>query len=236
MSSTSTDGQPSNRDLLLPYLAPYAAYVGVAALCQGRVSHEVDYCARLATAGALLGVFWRRYVSLRGPGSRLTSCLTGVAAGVLGVGLWIGLLAPFVDATDGAPWSGRAFALRLLAAALLVPLFEELFLRGYVLRILVQWGRVRATGVTDPLGVVLFERSISSVQPGAWTATAVLLSSLAFALGHAPVQLPAAFAYGVLMACLWILRRDLLTCVVAHGTTNLVLYTYVYASGSWALF
>ena len=37
------------------------------------------------------------------------------------------------------------------------------------------------------------------------------------------------------MAGLWIVRRDLLSCIVAHGVTNVVLACYVRATGAWAL-
>jgi membrane protease YdiL (CAAX protease family) len=77
--------------------------------------------------------------------------------------------------------------------------------------------------------------SIRTLAGGAWTALAVLASSAAFALGHAPVHWPAAFAYGLLMAALWIVRRDLIAPIAAHAATNLVLYVYVFLTGSWGL-
>ena len=43
----------------------------------------------------------------------------------------------------------------------------------------------------------------------------------------------ASIAYGLLMVGLWIARKDLLTCVVAHGVTNVSLALYVHATGAW---
>ena len=63
----------------------------------------------------------------------------------------------------------------------------------------------------------------------------VIVSVVAFAVGHAPAQWLAAFAYGLIMAGLWIVRRDLLTPIVAHAVTNLVLYSYVFKTQSWGL-
>ena len=60
-------------------------------------------------------------------------------------------------------------------------------------------------------------------------------SSVLFALGHAPHEWVAAVAYGLLMAGLWILRKDLLSCVVAHAVTNLALGVYVQYTGRWEL-
>jgi hypothetical protein len=54
-------------------------------------------------------------------------------------------------------------------------------------------------------------------------------------LGHGLFEWPAAAAYGLLMAALWVWRQDLWSCIVAHGVTNLTLGAYVVATGSWAI-
>jgi hypothetical protein len=76
---------------------------------------------------------------------------------------------------------------------------------------------------------------VTELEPGAWTPLAVGLSSVIFALGHSPAEYLAGVAYGLLMAGLWIVRRDLVSCIAAHAVTNLVLAAYVRASGSWGL-
>jgi len=86
-----------NRQLLLPYLAPYFAYVGVASLVAAfgadLISHELDYAIRLVLTSAALVWAWRFYVPLRGPRSPLGSVAVGVVAGLVGLALWIALLA-----------------------------------------------------------------------------------------------------------------------------------------------
>jgi len=71
------------------------------------------------------------------------------------------------------------------------------------------------------------------VDPGAWSLAAIGVSTIAFTLGHLPVEWPAAVAYSILISFLWIIRKDLLSCMVAHGTTNLGLAVYVYFTGQW---
>jgi membrane protease YdiL (CAAX protease family) len=222
----------ANRDLLLPYLAPYVAYVLVATLASDRISHEVDYAIRLVLTSAAMIWAWRFYVPLRGPRSPLVSIAVGVGAGLAGLALWIALLAPFV--AEGEAWGLSAWLLRGIASAALVPIFEEQLMRGYVLRFAIQWDRAREAGTPDPFGAALDERSIEEVEPGAWTWTALLISTGLFTLGHSQPEWPAALAYGLLMAGLWIWRRDLLTCVVAHAVTNAALAAYVRAAGEWA--
>ncbi len=224
----------SNRALLLPCVLPYGVYIGIASLPDDWLSPELDYLVRLVGTGAALAWAWRRYPKLRGPRGAAGSAATGLLAGALGMVLWVVLISPFAP-PHAAPMSAAAVGLRLLAVTLLVPLFEEVLMRGYVLRLTLQWEEARRAGAQDPLAEVLDQRSILEVEPGAWTTMAVGVSTLLFTLGHSPHEWVAALAYGVLMAALWVRRRDLLSCVVAHATTNLALGLYVVATGSWAL-
>ena len=99
-----------------------------------------------------------------------------------------------------------------------------------------RWQEARAAGISGAFDEVLERRSLNDVPAGAWTPLAVIISTLVFMAGHDPAtEWVAAAAYGALMASLWILRRDLLSCIVAHGVTNVALAFYVRATGAWAL-
>lgn len=224
----------SNADLLLPYLAPYGAYVAIAALAGG-LGRVPDYGLRIVATAGLLAFFWKRFQPIRRSGWASGSIAWGTLAGLLGVLLWIGLLLPFQDAAAGEAFTAPEFLLRLAAATLVVPLMEELLFRGYLLGVVTQWEEARRTGADNALGVALDGRSVQRLAPGAWTPLAVIVSSVAFAAGHAPEQWLAAFAYGLLMAGLWIRRRDLVAPITAHAVTNLALYVYVFLTGSWGL-
>ena len=226
--------EAANADLLLPYFAPYAAYVGVGALAAD-LSRPIDYSIRIVVTGLMLWAMWKHFPALTGPRPVVGSVLLGAAAGLLGVVLWIALVLPFQDARSGDPFGAPAFALRLAAATLLVPLIEELLFRRYILGFVVQWQEAHRSGASGALGVTLDQRSVRQLAPGAWTGAAAVLSSVAFALGHAPAHWLAAFAYGLLMAALWIVRRDLVAPITAHAVTNLALYVFVFLSHSWGL-
>lgn len=232
--ASAESGAPRNIDLLRPYLIPYIAYVGIATLATdlGRVA---DYSLRLVITAGLLVFLWKRFQRITGPNSIGMSILVGIGAGLVGVVLWIALLLPFQSATDGEAFGAPAFALRLAAASLVVPFIEELLFRGYILGFVTQWQAARAAGTRQPFSFALDRQSVHEITPGAWTWAAVGISSAIFAAGHAPIQWPAAFAYGVLMSSLWIVRRDLITPITAHAVTNFVLYLYVYYTGSWGL-
>lgn len=229
----------TNRDLLLPYLAPYLAYVGIASLLQNIMPIEINYCIRLIVVPALLYWAWRWYAPLTGPKNPVVSIFYGLVFGLLGLGLWILLYSPFTE-PDTIAWSNSGFYLRLLSASLVVPVFEEIAMRGYVFRLVLQWDqtrkdRARKNKFKGSFSKALDESNIADVKPGAWTVVAVLTSSIVFALGHTIQEWPASIAYGILMSILWIMRKDLLTCIIAHGTTNLTLALYVYFTGHWEL-
>lgn len=224
-----------NHRLLVPYAAPYFAYVLIATVAERFVPMEVNYLLRIVIVSATL--LWARqwFFSFKGPKSPVVSTLVGILAGVAGLILWIALLTPFVSIGDGKSWSQSAFILRLLAAGFLVPIFEEVLMRGFIFRLALQWDEARKSKAPDALSIAMDERSVNDVQPGAWSWAAIIVSTLVFTLGHTTPEWPASIAYGLLMAGLYILRKDLLSCIVAHGVTNIGLAIYVYQTGKWYL-
>lgn len=226
-------GKPVNRDLLLPYGLPYVAYVGIAELGKDRIPDEVGYILKIIIVPLLLYRAWKWYVPVTGPRGIKGSVISGVIAGFLGLLVWCLLLAPFIE-HSGEPRSLTGFILRLISASLIVPVFEEMFIRGYILRAAFQWDMNRKNkDIASPLSRMLDHDSVGDVAPGAWSMMAVGISTLAFTVGHIPAEWPAAVGYGILMSILWIMRKDLLSCMVAHATTNLTLALFVYYSGYW---
>ncbi len=225
-----------NRDLILPYMAPYVVFVGVVSLLNElHVSREIGYLACFILTGLTLLRARRYYLPLRGPKAAVASVAIGIATGIIGLGAWIVLVRPFADTGSGTPWSPTAFTLHLAAAGLLVPVFEEFLMRGFIFRFILQWEASRREATADPFGQTLDKKSINDLSPAAWSGKAVIISTLIFAAGHHPHEWPAAIVYGVLMAGLLIIRRDLLTPVVAHAVTNIGLGLYIYFTGSWHL-
>lgn len=223
-----------NRRLLLAYAIPYFVYVGIASLFAGHLPVELIYALRLLVVPVLIVWAWRWYVPLKGPKSPWASVATGTVAGLAGAAFWVAFLWPFA-AKNVEPWTDLAFVLRLVATGMIVPVFEELLMRGFILRLTVQWDNARKEGDKNPLGSALDERSVISVKPGAWTCWAIAISTIAFTLGHHVREWPAAMVFGLLMAFLWIYRKDLLSCVTAHGVANVTLALFVRATGNWGL-
>jgi CAAX prenyl protease-like protein len=224
-----------NHRLLVPYIAPYFAYVLIATVAERFLPMELNYLLRIIVV--LYALLWAKqwFFSFKGPESPVGSVFFGIAAGFIGLIAWIALLNPFVSVVDVKPWSQSAFVLRLMAAGFLVPVFEEVLMRGYIFRLALQWDEARKARVKDAFQTAFDESSVNDVRAGAWSWAAVMISTVAFTSGHTMPEWPASIAYGLLMAGLYILRKDLLSCIVAHSVTNIALAVYVFNTGKWYL-
>ncbi|WDP90788.1 MAG: CPBP family intramembrane metalloprotease [Desulfobacter sp.] len=224
----------TNRDLIIPYAAPYFAYVGLSSFFHNKIPVEINYVLKLIIVTGLLIWAWRWYFPVAGPKNRWGSVGYGVVFGVVGLVLWVVCYQPFAG-EGGEPWSDTGFYLRLVTASLVVPVFEELLMRGYIFRFALQWDRFRKQKHTEPFSKTLETASVFDIEPGGWSIAAIMISSVIFALGHTTGEWPAGIVYGVLMCALYIIRKDLISCMVAHGTTNFGLALYVFYTGHWEL-
>jgi CAAX prenyl protease-like protein len=222
-----------NRRLLLPYFLPYIAYVFIASVFGSYISIEANYILRIIVVTILIVWGWQWYIPIKGPKNPFVSVVIGITAGFIGVFIWILLLNPFVHLEDNQPWSKMAFILRLFSAGLIVPVFEELLMRGYILRFALQWDNTREKNKKEAFSIVMDEKSINNVQPGAWSWLAIIISTVAFTLGHNLQAWPASVVFGLLMAWLWVLRKDLIVCIMAHSVTNIALAFYIFKTGNW---
>jgi uncharacterized protein len=227
-------GAPRNSAALPHYIAPYAAYVLVLAAPATLVSRPAAYALAWTASAITLWMGRPFYLPMLRRGGAVMSVAVGLAGGLAGTVLWVALKQPFYP-PGGAVWEPDLFWARLAASATVVPMFEELLFRGFVLLVVMQWSAARAARLPDPLGVVLNEASVHDLPAGSWTPLAAGISTIAFAAGHAPGEWLAACAYGLLMVVLWALRKDLLTPIVAHATTNAALALWVRASGQWSV-
>jgi CAAX prenyl protease-like protein len=186
---------------------------------------EVFYPLRLAMVSLLLLLVSRRHIELR-PQFAASSIAMGAAVFLVWIGpdvlfgyrhFWL-----FDNSLTGSPVSSIDPALRrnvlfvlvrFSGAALVVPVLEELFWRGWMMRWLV---KPQFLGI--PFGT--YARSAF------WT-TAVL-----FAAEHGPYW-EVGLAAGVLYNWWAVRTRSLADCILAHGVTNALLSAYVLFTGHW---
>jgi CAAX prenyl protease-like protein len=187
---------------------------------------EWEHPLRVAFLSAILYIFSRKVIDFR-----VRSPLLTISVGVAVFVLWIApdLLFPgyrqhwlFQNALTGTMsssiaeehrTSGLALTFRLIRAAVLVPIIEELFWRAWLFR----W---------------LQSPNFHSIPLGAWTWSSMLTTAVLFASEHGPYWDVGLIA-GVIYNWLIIRTKSLGDCILAHAITNAVLSAYVIASGRW---
>jgi len=164
-----------------------------------------------------------------------------IGVGVVGVVLWIGLCHlelerrllgplglkwllglgerpaynPLEALRDTPAWAYAFLAIRFVGLALVVPVIEEFFLRGFFMRLAIseRWWEV-------PFGAL--------------TPLAAVVGTLFPMLMH-PAELVAAAVWFSLVTWLMHKTRNIWDCVAAHAVTNFLLGLYVVTQGQWQL-
>ena len=156
---------------------------------------------------------------------------------------------------DGNPLAWTAFVLRLLGMSVVVPLFEELFIRSAVLRSMND-RKNTMIGLTQMLSDFpligerimdsrmgkeaekhppMFEAEFNRVPLGQLTVFGVIMSTLIFTISHAPRDYAGCVICGVAYCLLlWATRhKGLGPACWAHGITNALLWWYTLHTDDW---
>lgn len=169
--------------------------------------------------GVLLGWWWKKYEFHWSRGWWL-----GIVAGGLALAVWIAPQQWFeaerrVGGFDlwffggGSAYKWNTF-FRVLRLVIVVPLLEEIFWRGFLLRHLMR----------DPFDEIPFgTRSWSAF---AWVAGL-------FAVAHWGPDFWPALITGALFNAVALSTRSLGACVIAHSVTNLLLGVYIFKTQQW---
>ena len=215
------------QETTLRYVLPFAVFIGFLALhAVAPMPPRIDFPLRVAVLAAVLLVFSRPVIDLK-PRHLAASLLLGAAV----FPLWIApdtLLAHyreswlFRNALTGVPGGALApelrhdpwiLGFRVIRAVAIVPIVEELFWRGWLLR----W---------------LISADFRKVPLGTYTPMSFWITALMFASEHGPywdVGLIAGVLYNW-----WVVRtKSLADCILAHAVTNALLCAWVILAGRW---
>jgi uncharacterized protein len=209
------------------FVAPFAAFVAIMAIERAVGLPGPLYAVRFFVVLAILLTVSRPVIHLR-VSARLGSAAVGVAVFLIWVAPDV-LFGPgyrhhwlfenpitgsaAASAPDGLRHNLAFIALRAAGCTVLVPVLEELFWRGWLMRWLIAHDFLKVR--------------IGTYAPFAFWAVAVL-----FASEHGPyweVGLVAGVIYNW-----WCVRTgSLADCIAAHSVTNGLLSAYVLFTGSW---
>jgi CAAX prenyl protease-like protein len=220
----------SDRRKLIAYTLPMALFLVLLAL--NGLLKKIDgafwlsaaeywiYPLQTVLCGVVLIWFWREYSWHRPTGIAL-----GIAAGVVVFVLWIS-----PQAFLGFPARTLGFnpdifvlqpslhwptiALRFLRLVVVVPLLEEIFWRGFLLRYVID---------------EKFER----VPFGTFSWRSFGIVTLLFALSHSKADWITALLAGAIFNGVAYRTKSLSTCVAAHATANLLLGLWIVRTKEW---
>jgi CAAX prenyl protease-like protein len=159
-----------------------------------------------------------------------------VVVGALGVVVWVGLSVldekllglgaliapssrpafnPFEQLQDDPRWMYQFLAIRFAGLVLVVPVVEEFFLRGFLMRFIddPDWDEI-------PLGEAGLLGTIGATAYGVFA--------------HMGEPLAAAVWFSM-VTWMYLRTRSIWDCVVAHLITNLLLGIYIISTGHWSL-
>jgi len=184
----------------------------------------------------VMGVYWKFYEfePIRGIG-------WAIFAGIVGISVWIapGVLFDQLNMSEGplgylgfaprtkgfnpslaAPPSTALYwlivALRFVRLVIVVPLAEEIFWRGFLMRFLV--------GLDGDYWKVPF---------GTFHWRSLTIVTALFVSAHASVDYFGATVFGLLMYWLAVKSRSLAACIIMHAVANLLLGVYVLSTEQW---
>ena len=217
---------------LIAYTLPFGLFMtGLAAVSVARTlgitalgGVSVDpmywiYPIQTAICAASLICFWKSYDF---SGTTASKLLLGVAVGLVVFGLWVSpqeLLHGAVRTQgfdpgvlpDLAPWM---LAARFIRLVIVVPLVEEIFWRGFLLRYLAR-------------------EDFTSLPFGMCSRFSFWAVVVAFTLVHSQEDWPAALLTGILFNLIAVRTKSLWACVTAHAVANLALGLYICATRQW---
>lgn len=211
----------------IPYVAPFAVFLAFLALDRLLpFSPAIVFSLRFVIVLAVL-IFVSRHVIP----TRVNQFWLSVILGVVVFAIWIGpdVLWPhyrrhwlFTNSIMGAPktsidplmkLSPLFILVRVLSSVVNVPILEELFWRGWLMR----W---------------LIDRDFLKVPLGAYTPYAFWVVALLFASEHGSYW-DVGLVTGVIYNWWLVKTRNLANCILAHAVTNACLSIYVVARDQW---
>jgi len=206
---------------MLPYILPFALYIGLSLI--GSLFADGTYWmypVKTVAVAVSLWLFRKSYDELRqrlSPGSFVISIVVGLVVFVIWV-LPDGLY-PHLGESEFNPFVFESrsvivflIGFRLVGAVLVVPIFEELFWRSFLIR----W-------IVDP--------DFKKVAIGRFTWLSFGATVLFFGLEHH--RWLVGLAAGAIYNGLLYRQKKLWPCIVAHAVTNLALGIYVLVTQQW---
>jgi CAAX prenyl protease-like protein len=205
-----------------PYVLPYLVFLLISEVA-ARLPDAADPFVlffKPAVTLALIVWFWSKggYPELRGEGARI-GLWGGTQDVLVGLALTAVWVAPFIFFPGLRPEPGGEFNpaiagddlvatilfVRLFGYALVTPIFEEVFIRSFVMRIADVWNT---------------EDDFRDQPIARYTRRSMIVTVVVFSLGHVPWEWWVCVPWIVLSNLWFYHRRRLAAMILVHGVTN----------------
>ena len=179
------------------------------------------YAVKIAVVAGLLWLMRSAYSELRWPiGTSFRTWVVAIVAGIVVFVAWINLTADWMVMGESVGFDPRddneidwfLVVVRLMGAALVVPVMEELFWRSFLMR----W-------IDHP--------NFLSVNPAHVGLKAFFITAALFAVAH-NLWLAGFFA-GIVYNLLYMRSGTLWSPILAHAITNAILGIWIVSTGNW---
>ena len=177
------------------------------------------YPLQTLACGIALIIFWRRYEFGSG------GWLAAIAAGVLALAIWLSPQVLFGAAPRLVGFDPTVFESdpllywltvvgRFTRLVIVVPLIEEIFWRGFLMRYLIR-------------------EDFTKVAFGTFHKMSFFGVAVLFMFVHSPADWPAALLTGILFNAVAVYTKSLAACIAAHAITNLGLGLFIMTTKQW---
>jgi membrane protease YdiL (CAAX protease family) len=212
-------GKKTFRESLIPYLLPYALYVMIEALPGEFLSPEMKRMIKLITVSVTMAVFFKQYRF-----GKLTwkHSVISLIASPIALALWIFPLMYIKNSTGtNISYSNTNFILRTINSTLLVAVFEELFLRVYLMQWFYQAGiQLKKKGWLNSI-MDVFEQTPIGLPNIPISRFSAFWVTMLFMLGHPPQEWLSSFLYFSFTNYIYNKTGSIWVCILIHGITNL---------------
>lgn len=206
---------------MLPYIVPFAIFIGISLIgSQIEGGTYFSYPIKTVAVAIALFIYRKNYAELY-QGIPVKSILIAFIIGIIVFIIWIlpeGLYPTLGESQfnpyvfENKSWIILLIIFRLIGAVLVVPIFEELFWRSFLIR----W---------------IIKPDFKNVAIGKFTWLSFVLIVIFFGLEHH--QWLAGLAAGAIYNGLLYQQKNLWSCIIAHAVTNLALGIYVLITEQW---
>ena len=204
---------------IIEFLSQYYAPMAIVAEYDG----YIFYPLKTVLVGIAMLLMWKRYTEIDMKNTfSVKNILVGLIAGAGVFVLWINMDMKFATMSEPKEFNpfitGNSLlfyliiSFRLFGSSVVVPVFEEIFWRSFILRYII-----------NP--------KFENVPIGQFTWLSFVISSVFFGLEH-NLWLAGIMA-GISYSLILYYTRSLVVAIFSHGVTNLLLGIYVLTTGNW---